>query len=1498
MALFPVRTARSRLARTGAAAKLFTTAFAVLATVAAMVAVAPPPASGQTPTVLTWTGAAATSSPNWSDSSNWSGGDPATTTPPYSLDFPLLTSSTCTANPPTTTCYNSSNDVFGASATGITVDGGNYNFNGTDAVGVGSGGITVAGGASASFSAAPQVAASPETWNIGSSAGSPAALYLPGIGSTTTSLPTLNVALADNGALTLAGAAQLGPVNISGSSSTGANGIAALTQGAALNSTSLSAISVSNAVLSGSNPAPLSGSGAASTGPIDLGSGGVLSLGASLNASSGEPGINATSFAASTGSSLAFSAYGTGTTANTDYPQLQVAGLAALAGSLNLAFVGPTCPVTGNLYTLIQATSVTGTFSNAPQGTYLPMLTNSGGCSPTSGLYAEISYSSTTVTAKIVLNPTPTPTTGTATSVTYTSAQLNGQVDFAPPSDTFFFQYGTTTSYGTTTFPQSVPSSSNNPSASVSAGAYSLTPGTTYHYQLVVSDGTNKYYGADQTFTTPAAVAPTATDEGGISYPGGTLTFVGQLDPGGADTTYYFKYGSSASYGSQTPSQTLLAASGVSTVVASVTGLTPGTTYYFQLVASNSVGSAPAPTGGSVTAIAAGSISWAPQTEPSSSITESIDCVSATNCTAVNYSGGASPTFTSIYTTDGGANWSAGATVPTSGAAVTCTSAACLTSSGNDVYLSTNLGSSWSSSPVVVAFADGSTLRAVQCAGSSSCLALSGTGAALSSTDSGSTWSNATALSGLATPLTAIFALACQSSSLCWAWGASSTSQTVYLAVTTDMGSTWAEYQLPWSASAVSSIACSTATSCVVSSLSSAGAVYELSGMTTSNTSTLSNWTASTLQDGLTLANLGAIDCVDSSTCFAWGFVGNPAPPDSSFIAESTNAGATWATSASFGGSMLFEAAGSRLDCLDATHCWAVGFSGSTPTETGRILATVSPPTTTSVALAASPNPATVNQSVTLTATVTPAPDGGTVGFTAGGTSITGCSAKAVDATTGKATCTTSFATTAGSPVTLDASYSGDSAYGGSTASAIAETINAITTSVTLAASPNPATVNQSVTLTATVAPAPDGGTVGFTAGGTSIATCAAQPVNTTTGVATCKTSFATTAGSPVTLDASYSGDSAYGGSTASVIAETVSAEATSIAELTATPSTVQVGHSVTYVATVSPIPDGGAVTFTDSSSTTPACSAVAVNTTTGEASCVITYNTVNGSPHSISAAYSGDANYLASTSGAVITTVTSSSSAPPSSTSTGTDATATTTGVSAQSTGTGTVTVTSDGSTDPVGAPTFDSAGSFVDVNVSAGSSLTSVTVSDCSLNGGDQLYWWNGSVWILVSPQSYDAQSKCITATLGSTTSPTIAQLTGTVFAAAFSAPRAGYWLVAADGGVFSFGDASFYGSMGNKALNKPVVGIASTPDGKGYWLVAADGGVFSFGDASFYGSMGNKALNKPVVGIASTPDGKGYWLVAADGGVFSFGDASFYGSAPGLGLNLSNVDGVAKT
>ena len=125
----------------------------------------------------------------------------------------------------------------------------------------------------------------------------------------------------------------------------------------------------------------------------------------------------------------------------------------------------------------------------------------------------------------------------------------------------------------------------------------------------------------------------------------------------------------------------------------------------------------------------------------------------------------------------------------------------------------------------------------------------------------------------------------------------------------------------------------------------------------------------------------------------------------------------------------------------------------------------------------------------------------------------------------------------------------------------------------------------------------------------------------------------------------------------------------------------------------------------------------------------------------------------------------------------------------------------------------------------------------------------------------------------------------------------PGGGYWFAGSDGGIFNYGSAAFDGSMGGTHLNKPVVGIAATPDGGGYWLVASDGGIFSFGDAGFHGSTGGLHLNAPIVGIAPTPDGGGYWLVASDGGIFSFGDAGFDGSTGGLHLNAPIV-GIAPT
>ncbi len=122
-------------------------------------------------------------------------------------------------------------------------------------------------------------------------------------------------------------------------------------------------------------------------------------------------------------------------------------------------------------------------------------------------------------------------------------------------------------------------------------------------------------------------------------------------------------------------------------------------------------------------------------------------------------------------------------------------------------------------------------------------------------------------------------------------------------------------------------------------------------------------------------------------------------------------------------------------------------------------------------------------------------------------------------------------------------------------------------------------------------------------------------------------------------------------------------------------------------------------------------------------------------------------------------------------------------------------------------------------------------------------------------------------------------------------------GYWLVASDGGIFSFGNAQFYGSTGSLHLNAPIVGMAATPDGRGYWLVASDGGIFNYGDAGFYGSTGSIHLNKPIVGMGPTASGLGYWLVASDGGIFTYGDGVFYGSMGGVPLNKPVVGMAAN-
>ena len=125
-------------------------------------------------------------------------------------------------------------------------------------------------------------------------------------------------------------------------------------------------------------------------------------------------------------------------------------------------------------------------------------------------------------------------------------------------------------------------------------------------------------------------------------------------------------------------------------------------------------------------------------------------------------------------------------------------------------------------------------------------------------------------------------------------------------------------------------------------------------------------------------------------------------------------------------------------------------------------------------------------------------------------------------------------------------------------------------------------------------------------------------------------------------------------------------------------------------------------------------------------------------------------------------------------------------------------------------------------------------------------------------------------------------------------------GYWLVNAYRWVTAFGHAGEPAQVGCTSLNGAMgswAGIASSPTGDGFFLASSDGAVVGCGDAGPFVGVTSKTLNAPVVGIAATRDGRGYWLVASDGGVFAYGDATFHGSMGGTHLNAPVV-GIAAT
>jgi hypothetical protein len=567
--------------------------------------------------------------------------------------------------------------------------------------------------------------------------------------------------------------------------------------------------------------------------------------------------------------------------------------------------------------------------------------------------------------------------------------------------------------------------------------------------------------------------------------------------------------------------------------------------------------------------------------------------------------------------------------------------------------------------------------------------------------------------------------------------------------------------------------------------------------------------------------------------------------------------------------------------------------------------------TTTSLRATSPSSPVTFGTSVTLGATVTSDAEGtisGTVQFLSGSTPIG--SPQTVSA--GAASLVTT-ALPVGNPDSLTAVFTATAGntFAGSTSSPFSYTVTQASTTTVLG-TPTPASpqfVGTSVTLHATVSSLVSGtiaGTVQFKSGTTGIG----SPQTLNAGSASLTTT-GLPIGSPDSLTAVFTPTSGgnFATSTSDPVSYTVNALNATTTVLTAFPGSPQLaGTSVTLSASVTSGTPGtitGTVQFFTGSSAVGSPQTV----TAGATSIATTALPVG--TDSLSAVFTPTAgNGYASSTGTGSFTVESTVTTPPappagatssqsaSSSSPSGSATAGVTGVTATGSGEGALTVATY-SGNPAAGAVSGGTGVYYDVALSSGNQFGSVTITISDLGpGGQSLDWWNGSAWVPFSDQIYDATTNSVTTTVNATTSPTAAQLTGTPISPSTNpAPSRGYWEVASDGGVFSFGGAGFFGSAGSIHLNKPIVGLAATPDGEGYWLVASDGGVFSYGDATFYGSEGGQRLNQPIVGIASTPSGKGYWEVASDGGIFSFGDAAFYGSEGGKPLNKPIV-GIAPT
>jgi hypothetical protein len=587
--------------------------------VAAVVVVASvlvPAAPAAALTDFTWSGASPTSGgdTNWSTAANWTNA----TAPSGSvgtLTFPTLSSASCTANPPTASCYSSNNDVSGLTAAKLAIDNSApYAITGNSLT-LGSGGIAATTSSansvrSPSFNL-PIALNATQSWTIdGANNHTQLGLFFSrGI---TGAGDALTVTLSNFGRITTAQDTEVGPLTIAGAnpSDTGQmsvnNGFADLS---GLNGVDGAAVNLADVTVA----AP----GSVTFGPL-------ASTGAQLDAGHGSTpdAILTVSGGVTLDSASALEMFidQPGTTPGTDYSQIKANGPVSLAGTLMLLGPGQganTCPALnqGDVYTLITTTgALSGTFSDAPDGQVLGLF-----CVPTGGgstPYLRINYTAHSVTATVVPPPPPPPTSSSppmiagTPQVGQTLTESHGTWTNNPT--TFQYQWFDCDSSGANCMP-------------VGSGqqTYSLTSSDLAHTIRVAETACNgtgcggSISAPTATVTQPPTPAPTPTPTPtptpaasapslSAAVPSVTATGVALSDSVNPDllaTTAHYEYGLAPSYrgggavvyDQRTPDQSVGSDNASHAVPAQLTGLVPNALYHVRLVATNAAGTTDGP---------------------------------------------------------------------------------------------------------------------------------------------------------------------------------------------------------------------------------------------------------------------------------------------------------------------------------------------------------------------------------------------------------------------------------------------------------------------------------------------------------------------------------------------------------------------------------------------------------------------------------------------------------------------------------------------------------------------------------------------------------------------------------------------------------------------------------------------------------------------------------------------------------------------------------------